>query len=223
MTLLERYARLYAGVLYDAMCFDVRHPHPFVLHRAIKPVWAPEQGRAVCGPAFTCRGERVRDPGHLDDEVRLRMFAAFTPGCLQVIDTDGDDTVAHFGDISGKFARRAGAVAAVIDGYTRDARLLEEDRFPVFCRGTQPIDAFGRWQIVEYQVPITLEGADGRVPVAPGDLVFGDPDGVLIIPRALEESVCALAEERLGREDEVRRRLLGPEDVVALYQEIGRW
>lgn len=223
MTLCDRYERLYAGVVYDAMCFDVRHPHPFVVHRDVKPVWPPGSRPVLFGPAFTCRGERVRDAGHLDDTVRLRMFDAFTPGCVQVLDTGGDDSVAHFGDISGKFARRAGAVGAVIDGFTRDARLLEQDRFPVFCRGTQPVDAFGRWQIVAYQVPVTLDGIEGRVPVAPGDYVFGDPDGVLVIPQALGERVCLLAEERLAREEEVRRRLGGPEDVLSLYQEIGRW
>jgi regulator of RNase E activity RraA len=223
MTLLERFERLYAGVVYDAMCFDVRHPHPFVVHRAIKPVSPLGRREVLFGPAFTCRGERVRDRDHLDDTVRLRMFEAFTPGCVQVLDADGDDSVAHFGDISGKFARRAGAVGAVIDGYTRDARLLEEEHFPVFCRGTQPIDAFGRWQIVAYQAPIALAGIEGRVPVSPGDYLFGDPDGVLVIPHALVERVCTLAEERLQREDEVRRRLHGPEDVLSLYQEIGRW
>jgi 4-hydroxy-4-methyl-2-oxoglutarate aldolase len=223
MTLRERYERLYSGVIYDALCFDLGHRRPFVVDHAIKPVWSMTSQRVLFGPAVTCKGERVRDAAHLDDTVRLRMFEAFTPGCVQVIDTDGDRSVAHFGDISGKLARRAGAVGAVIDGFTRDARILEDDRFPVFCRGTQPIDAFGRWQIVDYQVPIGLGGIEGRVPVNPGDYVFGDPDGVLVIPQDLAERVCTRAEERQTREDEVRRRLCASDDVFALYQEIGRW
>ncbi len=223
MSLIERYQRLYSGVVYDAMCFDLRVAHPFVVHHAVKPVWAMRERPVLCGPAFTCRGERVRQPEHLDDHVRLRMFAAFTPGCVQVLDTGRDGGVAHFGDISGKLARRAGAVGAVVDGFTRDARILEEDRFPVFCRGTQPIDAFGRWQIVEYQVPIALDGVEGPVPVRPGDLVFGDADGVMIVPQALAERVCERAEERLAREDEVRTRVAGDGDVLAMYEEIGRW
>jgi len=223
MTLRERYEKLYSGVLYDAMCFDVCHPHPFVVHRDIKPVWPLPARHVLFGPALTCRGRRVRDVAHVDDTVRLRMFESFMPGCVQVIDTDGDDSVAHFGDISGKLARRSGAVGAVIDGYTRDARILEEDRFPVFCRGSQPMDAFGRWQIVEYETPVALAGVEGHVVVHPGDWVFGDPDGVLVIPRELGERVCRLAEERLEHEDEVRRRLVGDEDVLTLYREIGRW
>lgn len=222
MTLKERYERLYAGLIYDAMTFDVRHPHPFVVHHAVKSSW-PIGDRAICGPAFTCRGERVREESHIRDMVRIEMFDAFTPGCVQVIDTGGDDSVAHFGDISGKLARRHGAVGAVIDGFTRDLRILEKDEFPVFCRGAQPIDAYGRWQIVEYQKPVWLPGVDGRVRVEPGDWIFMDGDGVMAIPEPLAERVCELAERRGEQEDEVRRRVLQTHDPVALYHEVGRW
>ncbi|MFN8588871.1 MAG: RraA family protein [Burkholderiaceae bacterium] len=222
MTLKQRYERLYAGLVYDAMTFDVRHPHPFVVHHAVRAAW-PIGDRAVCGPAFTCRGERVREEAHVRDMVRIEMFDSFTPGCVQVIDTGGDESVAHFGDISGKLARQHGAVGAVIDGFTRDLRILEKDDFPVFCRGAQPIDAFGRWQIVEYQKPVWMPGVDGRVRVEPGDWIFADGDGVMAIPAALAERVCELAERRGEQEDEVRRRLLQSRDPVALYHEVGRW
>jgi regulator of RNase E activity RraA len=220
MDLHQRYARLYLGVVYDAMRFDLRVDRAFVVHRALKPTWP---GDALFGPAFTCRGQRVLDPDHIDDTVRIRMFRSFTPGCVQVIDTGGDDSVAHFGDISGKLARKFGATGAVIDGYTRDARILAEDKFPVFCRGTQPTDAYGRWQIVEYQTPIALPGAEGAVAVEPGDCVFADADGVVVIPEKLGATVCALAEKRLEREDQVRRELLASHDVQELYDRIGRW
>ena len=222
MTLSERYGRLYAGVIYDAMTFDLGVRHPFVIHHEIRSAW-PIGQQVVAGPAFTCRGERVRDADHVDDLVRLEMLRAFTPGCVQVLDTGGDGTVAHYGDISGKLARRHGAVGVVIDGFTRDVRILEQDRFPVFCRGVQPIDAFGRWQIVEFQEPVELPGVDGRVRVHPGDWVVADADGAQVIPAALAEQACALAEKRLEQEDEVRRRLHADSDVMSLYHEVGRW
>lgn len=225
MDLRERLCRLYAGVIYDAVRFDMSWPHPFVVHREIRPLWPapPGPGGVLCGPAFTCRGERVLDPASLDDTVRIRMFRSFTPGCVQVIDTGGDDTVAHFGDISGKLARRFGAAGAVIDGYTRDARILGEDRFPVFCRGIQPQDAYGRWQIVSYQEPVFLSGPEGRVSVSPGDWIFADADGVMVLPAAQAAKICTLAEARGAREETVRARLLETHDVQALYDEIGRW
>jgi regulator of RNase E activity RraA len=59
--------------------------------------------------------------------------------------------------------------------------------------------------------------------IHPGDFIFGDPDGVIVIPHRLGESVCALAEKRLDREDQVRRELMATDDVEELYQRIGRW
>lgn len=219
--LSQRFSRLYAGVVYDAMRFDLRHKKAFVLHAAIKPAWPFRQ--VVCGPAFTCKGERVLDEAHVDDRVRIEMFRSFTAGCVQVIDTGGDDSVAHFGDISGKLARKFGAVGAVVDGNTRDVRILEEDRFPIFTRGVQPIDAFGRWQIVAYQEPIQLSGIEGPVQCRAGDLIFGDPDGVLCVPAAIAPEVLARAEARLEREDMVRAELRATDDVQSLYDRIGRW
>ncbi|MDM7914437.1 MAG: RraA family protein [Candidatus Eisenbacteria bacterium] len=221
--LRDAYAGLYAGVIYDALRFDLNWPRPFVVHAAVKPLWSLPRGAILFGPAFTCTGARVLDERHVDDTVRIRMFRSFTPGCVQVIDAGGDASVAHFGDISGRLARKFGATGAVVDGWTRDARRLEEDRFPVFCRGAQPIDAFGRWQIVDYQQPIALSGIEGPVPVRPGDLVYGDPDGVIVVPQDLAERVAYLASQRLAREDEVRRALEGTDDVQSLYDRIGRW
>jgi 4-hydroxy-4-methyl-2-oxoglutarate aldolase len=223
MDFAQRFARLYAGVVYDAMRFDVRHAEPFVVDAHIKSVWRLPRGQSLCGPAFTCKGQRVLDVKHVDDTVRIKMFRHFVSGCVQVIDTGGDTSVAHFGDISGKLARKFGAVGAVIDGMTRDARILESDGFPVFCRGAQPIDAFGRWQITAYQEPIVLAGIEGPVSVAPGDYIFADHDGVLVIPKGLTSDVLGLAEARYERENNVRRELSATEDVQGLYDRIGRW
>lgn len=222
-TLAERYRRLYLGVIYDALRFDLDVSEPFVVQRAIKPIFPVKTpNHAVFGHAFTCKGEMVKD-GQIDDTVRIKMFRSFTPGCVQVIDCGNDDTVAHFGDISGKLARKFGATGAVIDGYTRDVAILQQDAFQVFCRGVQPVDAYARWQITAFQVPVKLAGPDGDVAVSPDDYVFGDDDGVIVIPRALGEKVCALSEERLAREDLVRRELLETEDIQALYDRVGRW
>lgn len=223
MTLHDRFAKLYLGVVYDALRFDVKIDRTFVVHRDIKPTYALKPSEVLFGPAFTCTGARVLEPEHIDDTVRIKMFREFRPGCVQVIDCGGDDTVAHFGDISGKLARKFGSVGAVIDGYTRDARIIEEDRFPVFCKGTQPTDAYGRWQIVAFQQTVYLPGPEGAVRVRPGDFLFGDPDGVLVIPHELGERVCELAEARVTRENQVRRELVAADDIQALYDKIGRW
>lgn len=222
-TMRKDFEKLYSGLVYDAMSFDLEVPYSFVLAREVKPAWRLGRGPVVFGPAFTCRGAAVRAPEHVDDLVRIEMFRHFRSGCVQVIDTGRDRRVAHFGDISGKLARKFGAVGAVIDGYTRDLSILEQDEFPVFCRGVVPVDAFGRWQIVEYQTPVTLPGLDGDVVIRPDDYVFADADGCSVIRRDDVERVLVCATSRLERENRVREELARTDDVEKLYHEIGRW
>ena len=109
------------------------------------------------------------------------------------------------------------------DGFTRDISILEEDAFPVYARGVKPVDAFGRWQIVEFECPVTLDGAEGDVDVFPGDGVFADRDSVMILPRDLIADILEKAEARLAREEDVRRELKNTDDIMALYERIGRW
>ena len=222
-TLRQRFERLYCGIIYDAMCFDIEYPKPFVVDKAIKPAWKLLSGQVLFGHAFTCKGQLVLHERDINDRVRIEMFQEFTEGCVQVIDTGGDDTVAHFGDISGKIARKFGCRGAIVDGNTRDARLLEDDQFPVFCRGILPVDAYGRWQIVEYQTEVFLSGVQGRVVVSPGDYVYADSDGVMVLPKHLAEEACSLAEARFARENLVREKLKNSSDIQKLYNEIGRW
>ena len=176
------------------------------------------------GKAFTCAGARLKNLSELDDSVRIKMFDSFYDGCIQVIDTGTDRTVAHFGDISGKLARKFGAKCAVIDGYTRDADILSRDEYSVFCRHTTPIDAFERWQIVDYQCEISLPAMNGgEIKVTPEDFLFCDGDGVLVIENNIAMEVLNLAEQRNAREDMVRREILNTDNIQELYDRIGRW
>lgn len=219
--LTQRFRNLYSGVIYDAMRHDIQYGSNFVVHRDIKPL--STKGSHIFGPAFTCKGRRLLDGDEINESVRLGMFQAFTEGCIQVIDADNDDNVAHFGDISGRIARKFGCRGAVIDGYTRDAHLLNQDEFPTFCRGVQPIDAYGRWQITEYQIDISLSANEGSILVSPGDFVYGDADGALVIPRSLATEVCMLAEERFRTECLIRKKIEEYSDIQLLNDEVGRW
>jgi 4-hydroxy-4-methyl-2-oxoglutarate aldolase len=218
----RRLRALYAGVLYDALTFDLSVTETFLLERAISPArWQPADV-VVAGPAFTCGGQVVARREDLDDLHRLRMLSALTPGCVQVIAAGGDRTCAHFGDVSGRLAAARGAIGVVIDGNTRDARRLAVDAFPVYCRDVTPVDAYGRWQLVRHQHDEVVAGDDGPVTVSPGDWIFGDGDGVLRIRAGDVEKAVLAAEERGRREHDVRSRL-GTEDPLDLYREVGRW
>jgi regulator of RNase E activity RraA len=221
--LRTRFEALYCGVVYDALRFDLAHPQPFVVDMAIKPAFRTPAVPVLFGHAFTCKGRLVQQQADIDDTVRIAMFREFTAGCVQVIDTGGDQTVAHFGDISARIARKFGAAGAVIDGNARDLRFIEQLGFPLWVRGVQPVDAYGKWQIVEYQGAITLKGIQGPVTVLPGDYIFADPDGVLVIPYALAEEASSAAEVRLARENLIREQVAVEDDIQSLNDKIGRW
>ena len=219
--LVERYKRLYSGVIYDTMTFDLKVKKNFLVRKEVKPCWSFTE--VLFGPAFTCKGERVLDMEHIDDTVRLKMFQEFYDGCVQVIASGGYRDVAEFGDISGKIARKFGAVGAVVDAPTRDVKLIEQDGFMLFSDGVQCTDAYGKWQITEFEVPIVMPGIHGLVEINPGDYIFGDPDGVIVIPISIVNEVLEGAEKRLERENLVRQEIYNTNDILELNNKVGRW
>ena len=94
----------------------------------------------------------------------------------------GDMRCAYWGELLTATARTRGACGAVINGFHRDTPQMLEQKFPVFSRGRYAQDSGVRTQVVNFRCPIEV----GGVKVEPGDLVFGDLDGVLIIPKAVE-------------------------------------
>ncbi|MFB3906644.1 MAG: RraA family protein [Acidobacteriota bacterium] len=108
-----------------------------------------------------------------------------------------------FGELSGTRVRARGGNGAIVDGFTRDGRKLLDMDFPVLCRGISPIDTTGRARVVAYDVPVKL----GQREVAPGQIIFGDMDGIILIPPEAEEEVIRRALERAEVESQVRAEL----------------
>ena len=93
----------------------------------------------------------------------------------------------------------------------------------LFSDGVQCTDAYGKWQITEFEVPITMPGIHGTVEIRPGDYIFGDPDGVLVIIKEDVEEVLERAETRLQSENKVREEIHKTNDIQELYDRVGRW
>ncbi|WP_022894763.1 RraA family protein [Agromyces subbeticus] len=105
-----------------------------------------------------------------------------------------------WGEILTATARQRGAVGAVVDGYHRDTpRVLQQD-FPVFSRGGYAQDAAVRSSVIDFRCQVRI----GDVEIAPGDLVFGDIDGVVVIPAAVEDEVIERALSKARTENLVR-------------------
>lgn len=95
--------------------------------------------------------------------------------------------------------------------------------FPTFCRFRNPVEAFGRFMAVEYQIPIYVNGIDGLLAVNPGDYVFGDNDGVVIVPKADTLRVLELAEQWCQAESLSRADMAAGMDPFEVYAKHGRF
>jgi regulator of RNase E activity RraA len=105
-----------------------------------------------------------------------------------------------------------------MDGFTRDSGKLIKAGFPVFSRSRCPVESFGRWAIADFQVPILLSGLlIDNVTVCPGDFIFGDYDGVLVIPQELTLKVLAECERVMEIEDSAREEFARGDDPVSVY------
>lgn len=115
----------------------------------------------------------------------------------------GEMRCAYWGELLTATARMRRAAGAVVNGWHRDTPRVLEQNWPVFSRGCYAQDSSVRTQVVNYRCPIEV----GGVSVQPGDVIFGDIDGVLAIPRAVEEEVFEKALEKAAGEKVVRKAI----------------
>ncbi len=128
----------------------------------------------------------------------LEALDDLKPGEVYVA-TGGSLRYALWGGLMSTRATHLRAVGAVLDGYARDANEIEALGFPVFCRGLYAQDQGARGKVIDFRTPVEIGGAR----VAPGDLIFGDREGVLVIPRQAEEEILRRALEKSRTENRV--------------------
>jgi regulator of RNase E activity RraA len=214
----ERFKKMYTGLIYDSC------EHLGLKGRALASGMYPLlHTMQVAGPAFTVRCITTPSLDPKTHDVRLGMLKSMTPGCIQIRDCQNNTTAGHFGEISATAARAAGCAGAVIDGSTRDSNYLIKMGFPTFCRFRNPVEAFGRFMAVEYQIPIYVNGIDGLMAVNPGDYIFGDNDGVVIVPREKTLEVLRQAEEWCQSESLSRADMAAGMDPFEVYKKHGRF
>jgi regulator of RNase E activity RraA len=129
----------------------------------------------------------------------------------------GEMRCAYWGEILTATARMRGAAGAVINGVHRDTPRVLEQQWPVFSRGRYAQDSAVRTQVVDYRCPIEI----GQVAIEPGDLVFGDLDGVVIVPRRLEREVLTEAMKKASGENLVRREIEAGMSSTAAFKKYG--
>jgi regulator of RNase E activity RraA len=124
---------------------------------------------------------------------------------------------AMWGELMSTRAQVLHASGAVLDGLSRDTWGILKLDFPVFSRGRYAQDQAPRGEVVDFRVPVRI----GQVQIHPGDIVFGDVDGVLVIPGAAEDEVVRLALEKASKENLVRKAILEKSTALAAFERFG--
>lgn len=170
----------------------------------------------VAGPAFTMKCVPV---DQVPDEPYVELLAAYASmqaGDVVVVET-GDRVSAMWGELVSTAAMVKGAVGAVMDGMVRDVDQILEIGFPVFAIGYSPLDSAGRQEVVAHNTAIRCGDAEVR----PGDWIFGDVMGVIVIPSELVEEVVDRAEAKDAGESTVRAELLRGDEIGEVFRRHG--
>ncbi len=209
---IGRYEALSSPVVYDIL------EHMGYPNQALdSEISALDPDAVVAGPAFTFDGESYREG--LPETIPFnRVFRYITPHSVVVSATNGHSVSGPWGENTSLAAQVQGARGIVIDGGTRDANGMVKMGFPAFCRFVTPVMSPGRYQMTGYQVPVDVAGqTDSTVRVTPGDFVFADRDGIVIVPQAIVENVLLAAERLEEIEVTLRAELLAGEDREVVY------
>lgn len=149
------------------------------------------------------------------DEITL--MDSLEAGDVVVISTDLRGESAPWGELLTHVAQRNGAVGCICDGKIRDTRQILELGFPVFHNGTRPYDSKGRSRVMAYDVPVRC----GEVLVTKGDMIFGDCDGVVVIPKAVERDALEGAYQKIHRESITREELKRGNSLRSVFDRYG--
>lgn len=174
-------------------------------------VVALEPGMCVIGPAHTLFASD--EPGDASDPYAGEIAGVDAIGVGTVVVVSTCRGAAIWGELLATSATARGAVGVVSDAPVRDSQQLCAMGFPTFCVGASPRDSQGRVSIANHNVAITCAGVE----VAPGDLIVGDRDGVVSIPRSAIDDVVRLVNEKLQGEDTVRAALAAGQSLRSVF------
>ncbi len=200
---------LFSAVLCDIL--DELGYRYQAMDAAIRPL---SESDVVCGPAFTIQGVSVASPSKKPFEVEFEAIDNIVKGSVLVIDAN-DAVCGFWGELLTATSHHHGAVGCVLDGLTRDRKKILETGFPVFAKGYNPLDCLGRGEMIDYQRKIKCCGVE----VNPGDMIFGDVDGVVVVPAAVAEECVARAYKKIEDEKMVKKEFLSGRSASEVWNQ----
>ena len=205
---------LYVPVVCDAL--DGLGYRNQAMHQRLRPL--DPSNCVLVGRARTFRWMEAdfvvkEDPYGLE----IEAMDSLKPGDVVVHSTDYAGTNAPWGELMSTVARQRGAVGCICDSQIRDCLKIIAMGFPVFHVGIRPLDSMGRARVMAYDVPVKC----GEVLVKPGELVFTDYDGSVVVPREVEQEALSQAAEKVGKESASRAELREGKTLREVYDKHG--
>jgi 4-hydroxy-4-methyl-2-oxoglutarate aldolase len=200
---LDREREIFDGLsqdIYTAVVSDVLDGLGYfnqAMTHDVRPTWS---GATVVGRAHTVLSSDVYTPPTDRYEMEIQAIDSVPANYVVVAATNKSTRTCLWGELLSTATRARGGRGAILDGHTRDVGKIERMDFPVFATGMRPVDSNGRGAIIRYGDPIIC----GGVLVNEGDIVIADIDGVVVIPRAVEQEAISLARAKASTENEMR-------------------
>lgn len=191
---------LIAGELYTAVISDILDGLGYrdqAMTADIRPVY---QGAKVVGRAHTVLSTDVYRIPDEPYETEIQAIDSVPPNHVVVAATNQSRRTCLWGELLSTATKARGGRGAILDGHTRDCAMIEQMDFPVFSTGMRPVDSLGRGMIISFGDPVLC----GGVLVTQGDVIFADVDGVVVIPRAVEEATISRARQKVASETSMR-------------------
>jgi regulator of RNase E activity RraA len=167
-----------------------------------------------------CKTTLWADMAHADPKPYELELAA-VDGCktddVLIAATGGSTRSGIWGELLTTAARNQGCVGAIVDGAIRDVAKIRDMQFPVYARGTCIYDSKDRQRVIDIDVPVEIAG----VRFCPGDLVIADEDGVVVVPRAIEDEIIRAAWEKVHAENQVRDAIRAGMKATDVFRKYG--
>ena len=188
------------------------------MHQRLRPLLPDMHNCGFVGRARTLRWMETdyiveEDPYGLE----IDFMDSLKPGDVVVHSTDFSGTNAPWGELMTTIAKYHRAAGCVCDSQVRDTVQIIEMGFPVYYAGIRPLDSKGRARVMGMDLPVRC----GDVLVYPGDLIFADYDGIVVIPQAEVQQVLKLAQEKMTKESHTRADLLQGKTLREVYDRYG--
>ena len=207
------------SILYTAVISDTLDEMG-LLDQALPPTVRPlDDSLVLCGRARTGLYMPVYDDDDALDvyEHEIALVDDLKPRDVAVFSCAGNNRIAPWGELLSTAADARGAVGCITDGLVRDVRMIREMGFQVFAGGIGPLDTKNRAKMMMADVPAEI----GKARILPGDVMFGDVDGVVAIPEARAEEALKTALEKVSSENSVREELANGASLKDVFDKYG--